>query len=60
MQKQKGRYTIGEYSFETFHEYREGQEDGRKIECINKELNIQDPEVAVRLYNDIRSGKNHI
>ncbi|MDD6194520.1 MAG: class B sortase [Lachnospiraceae bacterium] len=57
MQKQKGRYTIGEYSFETFHEYREGQEDVRKIECINKELNIQDPEVAVRLYNDIRSGK---
>lgn len=57
MQKQKDRYTIGEYSFETFHEYREGQEDVRKIECINKELDIQDPEVAVRLYNDIRSGK---
>lgn len=57
MQNQKERYTIGEFSFETFHEYRDGQEDVRKIECINKELNIQDPEVAVRLYNDIRSGK---
>ncbi len=57
MQKQKERYTIGEYTFQSFHEYRDGQEDVRKIECINKELNIQDPEVAVRLYNDIRSGK---
>lgn len=57
MQEKKEKYTIGEFSFETFHEYRDGQEDVRKIECINKELNIQDPEVAVRLYNDIRSGK---
>lgn len=57
MQEKKEKYVIGEFSFETFHEYRDGQEDVRKIECINKELNIQDPEVAVRLYNDIRSGK---
>ena len=57
MQEKKEKYTIGEFSFETFHEYRDGQEDVRKIECINKELNIQDPEVAVRLYNDIRIGK---
>ena len=57
MQEKKEKYTIGEFSFETFHEYRDGKEDVRKIECINKELNIQDPEVAVRLYNDIRSGK---
>lgn len=57
MQEQEAKYKIGEYSFYTFHEYRDGQEDIRKIECINKELNIQDPEVAVRLYNDIRAGK---
>lgn len=56
MQEQK-KYTIGEFTFDTFYKYREGQEDVRKIECINKELNIQDPEVAIRLYNDIRSGK---
>ena len=55
--QERGKYKIGEYTFQTFHEYRDGQEDVRKIECINKELNIQDPEVAVRLYNDIRSGK---
>lgn len=57
MQEKKEKYVIGEFSFDTFHEYRDGQEDVRKIECINKELNIQDPEVAVRLYNDIRNGK---
>ncbi len=55
MQEQE-KYTIGEFTFDTFYAYREGQEDVRKIECINKELNIQDPEVAIRLYNDIRSG----
>ncbi len=57
MQEQEAKYKIGDYVFHTFHEYRDGQEDIRKIECINKELNIQDPEVAVRLYNDIREGK---
>ena len=56
-EQEQGKYTIGGYTFRTFHEYRDGQEDVRKIECINKELNIQDPEVAVRLYNDIRSGR---
>lgn len=55
--QEQGKYKIGDYTFQTFHEYRDGQEDVRKIECINKELDIQDPEVAVRLYNDIRSGK---
>ncbi len=57
MAEESQKYVLGEFSFETFHEYRDGQEDVRKIECINKELDIQDPEVAVRLYNDIRTGK---
>ena len=39
--QEQGKYKIGEYTFQTFHEYRDGQEDVRKIECINKELNIQ-------------------
>ena len=50
-------YTIGNFSFETFHEFRDAQEDLRKIDCINRELDIHDPEVAVRLYNDIRDGR---
>ncbi len=57
MSEETSKYTLGEYTFETFHEFRDGQEDVRKIECINKELDIQDPEVAVRLYNDIRTGR---
>ncbi|MBQ5431767.1 MAG: class B sortase [Lachnospiraceae bacterium] len=51
------RFKIGEYVFESFHEYREAQEDVKKIEVINEELNIHDPEVAVRLYNMIRTGE---
>lgn len=51
------RFKIGEYVFESFHEYKEAQEDVKKIEVINEELDIQDPEVAIRLYNMIRDGE---
>lgn len=62
MQEERSRenqkkFIIGEFAFDTFHEYRDGQEDVKKIECINRELNIHDPEVAVRLYNSIRNGE---
>ena len=50
------RFSIGGFEFETYYEYRAAQEDVKKIECINSELDIQDPEVALRLYNDIRDG----
>jgi sortase B len=52
----KKRFSIGGFEFETHYEYRAAQEDVKKIECINEELDIQDPEVALRLYNDIRDG----
>ncbi len=51
------KFRIGEFVFDTFHEYRDGQEDLKKIECINNELDIHDPKVAVRLYNMIRTGE---
>ena len=51
------QFSIGEFTFDTFHEYHDGQEDLRKIEAINEELDISDPEVAVRLYNMIRNGE---
>ena len=51
------KFTIGEFTFDTFHEYRDAQEDLKKIECINEELDIHDAKVAVRLYNLIRMGK---
>ena len=53
---EKRRFIIGGFEFETHYEYRAAQEDVKKIECINEELDIQDPEVALRLYNDIRDG----
>ena len=52
-----GQFSIGDFTFDTFHEYRAGQEDLRKIEAIGEELDVHDPEVAVRLYNMIRSGE---
>ena len=56
MAEGKKRFIIGGFEFETYYEYRAAQEDVKKIECINEELDIQDPEVALRLYNDIRDG----
>ena len=50
------RFIIGGFEFDSHYEYRQAQEDVKKIECINEELDIQDPEVALRLYNDIRDG----
>ena len=53
---EKKRFIIGGFEFDNHYEYRAAQEDVKKIECINEELDIQDPEVALRLYNDIRDG----
>ncbi|MBQ9390809.1 MAG: class B sortase [Lachnospiraceae bacterium] len=57
MEQADNKFRIGEFTFDTFHEYRDGQEDLKKIECINKDLDIHDPKVAVRLYNMIRTGE---
>ncbi len=55
--KDKNTFTIGEYTFHSFHEYRDGKEDLKKISIIQEKLDIQDPEVAVRIYRDIRDGR---
>jgi sortase B len=57
MQEKNQQFTIGEFTFDTFHEYRDAQEDLKKIDLINQELDIHDQEVAVRLYNMLRDGK---
>ena len=57
MQEKNQRFTIGEFTFDTFHEYRDAQEDLKKIDLINQELDIHDQEVAVRLYNMLRDGQ---
>jgi len=55
--KEKNTFKIGEYTFTSFHEYRDGKEDLKKISIIQEKLDIQDPEVAVRIYRDIRDGR---
>ncbi|MCF0129642.1 MAG: hypothetical protein HUJ70_13755, partial [Pseudobutyrivibrio sp.] len=50
------KFTIGGFVFDNYYEYRAAQEDVQKIEYINNQLDIRDPEVALRLYNDIREG----
>ncbi len=50
-------YKLGNYEFKTLREYRQGQEDLEKIKYITEQLDIYDPEVALRLYNLMRSKK---
>lgn len=48
-------YKLGNYEFDTLREYRQAQEDLQKIKYITDELDIYDPEVALRLYNLMRT-----
>lgn len=50
-------YKIGNYEFETLREYRQAQEDLEKIKYITDELDIYDPEVAIRLYTMMRDKR---
>ncbi|MBP7059110.1 MAG: class B sortase [Lachnospiraceae bacterium] len=50
-------YEIGGFHFDTYYEYRNAEEDIKRVEIINKNIDIKDPEAAVRLYNMIRDGK---
>lgn len=49
------KYKIGDYEFNTYEEYLAAQEDTKKIDFITKEVDITDPDVAVRLYTLIRN-----
>lgn len=49
------KYKIGDYEFNTYEEYLAAQEDVKKIDFITKEVDITDPDVAVRLYTLIRN-----
>lgn len=50
-------YKLGNYEFKTLREYRQAQEDLKKIKYITDELDIYNPEVALRLYTLMRSKK---
>ena len=51
------RFVIGEFSFDSFHEYRDGQEDLKKISVIQNNLDVSDPETAVKIYKALRNGQ---
>ena len=51
------RFVIGEFSFDSFHEYRDGQEDLKKISVIQNNLDVSDPETAVKIYKAMRNGQ---
>ncbi len=49
------KYRLGEYEFDTYEEYLDGEEDLKKIEIITGELDITDVDVAAALYTKIRN-----
>lgn len=51
----KKKYRLGDYEFDTYEEYLEAQEDLKKIDLITKEVDINDVDVAARLYTRIRN-----
>ncbi len=51
------KYKIGRFEFDTEEDYRKGLYDVKKIRYITKEVDIHDPDAALRLYNLIKTGK---
>ena len=44
------KYKIGKFEFDTYEEYQKGLYDVKKIRYITKEVDIHDPDAALRLY----------
>lgn len=51
------KYVLGGHTFEDVNEYWKAQHDMKIIEIIKNNLDVSDPEVAIRLYNMIREGE---
>lgn len=49
-------YVLGGHTFDNVNDYWDAQHDMKIIEIIRRELDVKDPEVAIRLYNMIRDG----
>lgn len=49
-------YVLGGHTFDNVNDYWNAQHDMKIIEIIRRELDVKDPEVAIRLYNMIRDG----
>lgn len=54
------QYRIGKFTFDTYEEYVRGQADVKNIRRITDSVDIYRPDVALRLYRSIRSGKIRI
>ena len=52
---EKRKFRLGDYEFDTYEEYLEAQEDLKKIDLITEEVDINDLDVAARLYTLIRN-----
>ena len=52
---EKKKFRLGDYEFDTYEEYIEAQEDLKKIDLITEEVDINDVDVAARLYTRIRN-----
>lgn len=53
-------YRIGKFTFDTYEDYVRGQADVRNIRKLTNSVDIYRPEVALRLYQSIRSGRIRI
>lgn len=51
------KFKLGEYYFDSFHEYRDGKADLKKIHLIEEKIDLTDPQMVLRLYNTIRDGQ---
>lgn len=49
-------YVLGGHTFDNVNDYWDAQHDMKIIEIIRRDLDVSDPEVAIRLYNMIRDG----
>lgn len=52
---EKKKFRLGDYEFDDYREYIEAQEDLKKIDLITQEVDINDVDVAARLYTRIRN-----
>ncbi|MGN0240284.1 MAG: class B sortase [Candidatus Weimeria sp.] len=51
------KFKLGDYYFDSFHEYRDGQNDLKKIKLIEDKIDLNNPQMVLRLYNTIRDGE---
>lgn len=51
------QYRIGRFTFDTYEAYQRGQADVQTIRKITSTVDTQNPEIALFLYQSVRSGK---